>query len=70
MPFGDVMSPDQKRAADVLVQWREVERAMEDPAVGEVALEALRADAAELQTEYERLVAATATDLPQVDDAT
>lgn len=50
------MEPDQQRAADLLIQWREVERAMEDPAVGEAALEALRADADRLRDEYQQLM--------------
>jgi hypothetical protein len=50
------MDEGQKRAADVLVQWREVERAMEDPAVGEEGLKMLQAEAERLRDEYQRLV--------------
>lgn len=50
------MEPEQQRAADLLIQWREVERAMEDPAVGQAALEALRAEASRLRDEYQRLL--------------
>ena len=50
------MDEGQKRAADILVQWREVERAMEDPAVGEEGLKLLRAEAEHLRDEYQRLV--------------
>ena len=49
------MDDEHKRAADVLVQWREVERAMGDPAVGQVGLEALQAEAARLRDEDQRL---------------
>ena len=50
------MEPEQQRAADLLIQWREVERAMEDPAVGQAALDALRAEASRLRDEYQRLL--------------
>ena len=50
------MDDGQKRAADILVQWREVELAMEDPAVGEEALKLLRANAEHLRDEYQRLL--------------
>ena len=53
------MDDEHKRAADVLVKWREVERAMEDPAVGQAGLEALQAEAARLRDEYQRLVEET-----------
>jgi hypothetical protein len=52
------MEPDLKRAADVLVQWREVERAMEDPAIGQAAMEALQEEADRLRDEYQQLVRA------------
>jgi hypothetical protein len=55
------MEPDQKRAADVLVRWREVERAMEDPAIGQAAMEALQDEADRLRDEYQRLVSPQAT---------
>jgi hypothetical protein len=54
------MDPEQKRQADVLVQWREVERAMEDPAVGQAGVEVLQAEADRLQEEYEQLVSTEA----------
>jgi hypothetical protein len=50
------MDDEHRRAADVLLQWREVERAMEDPAVGQAGLEGLQAEAARLRDEYQRLV--------------
>jgi hypothetical protein len=50
------MDDGQKRAADILVQWREVERAMEDPAVGEEGIKILQAEAEQLRDEYERLL--------------
>jgi hypothetical protein len=50
------MNPEQRRQADVLVQWREVERAMEDPAVGQAGVEVLQAEADRLREEYEQLV--------------
>jgi hypothetical protein len=52
----DRMDTNQKRAADILVQWREVERAMEDPAVGEEAVAILRAEADHLRDEYQQLL--------------
>jgi hypothetical protein len=55
------MDDGLKRAADILVRWREVERGMEDPAVGTEALELLQADAATLRDEYQRLVQPDAT---------
>ena len=50
------MDTDQKRAADILIQWREVERAMEDPAVGVEAVAILRAEAEQLRDEYQQLL--------------
>jgi hypothetical protein len=50
------MEPEQKRQADVLVRWREVERAMEDPAVGQAAMELLQGEADRLRDEYDRLI--------------
>lgn len=50
------MDDGQKRAADILVQWREVERAMGDPAVGEEGLKILQAEAEHLRDEYELLL--------------
>lgn len=50
------MGPDQQRAADVLVQRREVKRAMDDPAVGQARLDVLQAEAVRLRLEYQRLV--------------
>ena len=50
------MDEGQKRVADILVQWREIERAMEDPAVGEEALKIMQAQADRLRDDYQRLV--------------
>jgi hypothetical protein len=50
------MESGQKRAADILIQWRELERAMEDPAVGEEAIKIMRAEADQLRDQYERLL--------------
>lgn len=61
------MEPEQQRAADILIQWREVERAMEDPAVGQAGLEALRAEAGRLRDEYQLLVdAQTDSGIPEL----
>jgi hypothetical protein len=50
------MDSDQKRAADILMQWRQVELSMEDPAVGQEALAILRAEADQLRDAYQRLI--------------
>lgn len=50
------MDEELKRAADLLAQWREVELAMEDPAVGEQGVQILQTEADHLRDEYQRLV--------------
>jgi hypothetical protein len=54
--LGEARMPFQGLAVIVLERWRAVERSMQDPAVGEEALDALRAEAAALRDEYQRLV--------------
>ena len=49
--------PYQRIAAVILEEWRAVERAMNDPSMGPDALEILRAEAARLRNEYQRLIA-------------
>jgi hypothetical protein len=48
--------PFQGLAVIVLDQWRAIERSMQDPALGEETLDALRAEATALRDEYQRLV--------------
>jgi hypothetical protein len=50
------MDEDLKRAADLLSQRREVELAMEDPAVGEQGVQILQTEADYLRDEYQRLI--------------
>jgi hypothetical protein len=50
------MDDGQKRAAAILVHWREVERAMEDPAVGDEGLKILQDEADHLRDEYQMLL--------------
>ena len=52
------VNDEQKRAADLLMRRREVELAMEDPAVGQAGVEILQAEADHLSVEYQRLVEA------------
>jgi hypothetical protein len=50
------MDEDLKRAADLLARRRDVELAMEDPAVGEQGVLILQTEADRLRDEYEQLV--------------
>ena len=50
------MDEELKRAADLLARRRDVELAMEDPAVGVEGVQILQTEADRLRDEYERLV--------------
>lgn len=50
------MDEELRRAADLLARRREVELAMEDPAVGEQGVQILQSEADRLRDEYEHLV--------------
>lgn len=45
--------PYQRIAAEILAQWREVERAMQEPGVGPEAMADLQAEADRLKAEYQ-----------------
>ena len=55
-PVTESHVPYQRLAAAVLTQWREVERAMKDPAVGIEAMAALQTEADRLRADYQDLV--------------